>query len=129
MALTQESKDLLQKLRFHANKNVVSKEDLELTLKGELPPVGDHPSHVAFIDHHRVVFSYEEQPVGLCLHISISKVGGPAMFQIPLQGDMLEIAELLGYRKSVVESTMWFDKPGILNIVQKVVEPDGPMIA
>jgi len=45
----------------------------------ELPPVGDNPEHVVHLhDGYRVVFSYEEQPVGLCAHMSISIESGHA---------------------------------------------------
>jgi len=61
------------KLIKHAEKNIITASQLKLMIAGDLPPIGDNPDYFMHIhDGYRVVFSIEEQSIGLCNHISVS---------------------------------------------------------
>jgi hypothetical protein len=50
--------------------------DLKSIIKGQMLSAGDDPGFVTYIhDGYRVVYSLEEQLIGLCKHISVSDKG------------------------------------------------------
>lgn len=66
-------REAIKKLMAYADLNTISLEAIKKTISGGMPGIGDNEDHVLYLhEGFRVVFSYEEQPVGKCAHISIS---------------------------------------------------------
>lgn len=76
----------MSQLRQYAKAHPFSFPDLVRMSKGEIPAVGNDPSHVVNLPFgFRVVLSYEEQPepLGWCWHLSVS-VPDPTRLPNPL---------------------------------------------
>jgi hypothetical protein len=73
LVIDEKAKEKISKLIDYANAHQYSMKDLKKVIFGDHPPAGDYPEHViALHKGYKVVFSIEEQPVGLCKHLSIS---------------------------------------------------------
>lgn len=71
LQITDETRKDIKKVIEYAENNIL--DNARLADPKEFLPVGDNPDHVVHIhDGYRVVFSIEEQSIGLCNHISIS---------------------------------------------------------
>lgn len=67
------AKAAIQALKEHAEKNVLSIDDLLDMVDGKKPKWGDLPgSFILLLVGYRVVFSMEQQKIGLCRQLSIS---------------------------------------------------------
>jgi hypothetical protein len=65
----------IKKVKEYAERNIVSIDTIKAAVECPMEsiPVGDNPEHVVHIhDGFRVVYSIEEQPIGLIAHLSIS---------------------------------------------------------
>jgi len=87
------------RVKSHALANVVS---ISADNLHEIKPVGDLPEHVITNGTMRIVYSVESQPVGLCHHLSISKMGKDVptplmveaiMKKFGIAGDLSEVKE------------------------------------
>lgn len=73
LLIDKNAKHEAKKVIAYAEKNIVTLAKVKLMMARDLPPVGDNPNHIFHIHNgYRVVFSIEEQPFGLCNHISVS---------------------------------------------------------
>lgn len=75
LQITDQTKEDIQKLIAYAKAHIVSNDRLKAMVQSpkEFYPAGDDADHVVHIhDGYRVVYSIEEQNIGLCSHISIS---------------------------------------------------------
>jgi hypothetical protein len=78
MRILQINDDTLvdvKKVKKYAEQNIVSIDTIKAAVECPMEsiPIGDNPEHVVYIhDGFRVVYSIEEQPIGLIAHLSIS---------------------------------------------------------
>jgi hypothetical protein len=76
---------------------------------------------------YRCAISYEHQPAGLCLHISMS---GPAKGRLPNPLAMAMVFEALGHKVEKLQGRTWAEEfePGhhALNVVVVVEKQDRP---
>ena len=99
----------VEKLKSYALANVYD-------LRKEIP-AGDIPEHVLTSGGNiRVVYSVEDQPnIGLCQHVSISKVGD----ELPSPDVVAAVLEIFGYRLG--EYKKFYVEEGVaVNVIQKI---------
>jgi hypothetical protein len=97
--LTEQKKAEIQRLIRYAEDHVVLIDHTKRVLEGIAPPVGDDPQHVVHVDlGYRCVFSIEEQPMGLCRHLSVS-INRKGKWPAPEAVNVL--LEAFGFRRRV----------------------------
>ncbi len=122
--LTDEDQKGLDRLLAYAKANPTTEEQIQATLTGDRPPVGDYPDHCwVWPQGFKCVFSYEHQPkpLGLCRHLSVSVYDrSDPNPQVPAPKAMNTIGDAFGFRPGRLDF-MWIDKDNkAVNIVQKV---------
>ncbi len=119
-----EERDKLQRLKEFAETNPLSMQDLQATIAGTKPPVGDDVRFVVYVPNgYRVVYSIEEQKPGKYRHCSIS-VSEKGKFPNPIAFN--ELIKLLGFKYQLLESNLSENMPYIhlepnaINILEKM---------
>ena len=79
LVITDEYREQIAALREYAKNNVVTLQQIKDTIAGKRDPIGDTSEHSLTMGNHRVVFSLEEQPVGLMKHLSVSVLGNEVL--------------------------------------------------
>lgn len=65
-----------ERLIYNAENNIQTKEIMIKAMNGLVPPVGTSEDFTCHSFHgYKIVYSIEEQPIGMCRHISISDNG------------------------------------------------------
>jgi hypothetical protein len=91
-----------------AKANVISRRRLLAAMEGMEPPVGDEAGHVCYLrDGYRVVFSFEDQPAGMCRHLSVSIPGTDGAW--PNQDAVVVISAEFGFGKGTMYP-VWTEK-------------------
>ena len=76
LVVADAERAMIRRVIDHAARNVISRDRLQRTIAGEEKPVGDNPDFACVIPvGYRCVYSLEEQPLGVCRHLSISVLG------------------------------------------------------
>jgi len=87
---------VIRRIIEHAERNIVSLERLQRMVAGHEAPIGDSSDFVCVIPvGYRCVYSLEEQPMGICRHLSISVVGDGAA---PNEAAVAMLATEFGFR-------------------------------
>lgn len=89
LVITDEIREELRRLQQFAASNIISRDQLAKIAAGEAPPPGDQEGHIAYVPVGlRVVYSmeYQDEPLGLCHHLSVSLDQGayPEKYPHPL---------------------------------------------
>jgi hypothetical protein len=96
-------------LREYAESHPMTMADVLRVIQGKLKRAGDNPEHVREVPvGYKVVLSVEEQPVGLCYHVSVS-VSRPGKLPHPLAVDEI-LKRLLG--KTIKDSIKTWQEEG-----------------
>jgi hypothetical protein len=96
LVMTDAERATIRRLVDHAARNVINRERLQRTIAGEAKPVGDEPEFTCVIPvGYRCVYSLEEQPLGICRHLSISVLGEGAA---PNEAAVEMLATEFGFR-------------------------------
>ena len=112
-------KEMASEVLRYAEKHVYTMDDMLDIVNGDLKPPGDEPGHVMEIPFgYRVVFSLEQQNVGLCRHLSVS-VAKPG--KLPSIPSVQEIMNLFNYERPLTECLVRYDQ-----VCVEVVEPITP---
>ena len=96
-------------------------DDLKKVMEGLQEPAGNCPDHVIHLpEGFRVVYSIEEQPKGLCHHLSISVDGNLYPSEVAVQ----EIMKEFGIKTKISQCTsVWIEKEvraiNILDLISK----------
>lgn len=73
MIIDEASKSEIKRVKEYAESHIISREQLHMTMELMASPVGDEPGFKCIIPNgYCVVYSIEDQPAGLCHHLSIS---------------------------------------------------------
>jgi len=110
----------IERVRKYATDHVLTLEQLQQAINGEIPPVGDNPEHVCHWGDFRIVFSYEDQPVGRCAHISVSIQDDHR--RLPLPADVSQILPLFGMGNDIHNcENVWIeDHFPAVNVIRRV---------
>jgi len=114
-SITEEN---IERVIEYAEKNIISHSMLEAIVAGEAPPVGDNKYHACIIRPFRVVYSIEEQAIGLCRHLSVSI---PKSSSVPNQDALSGLIKLFGFDGDVTDCYAWVEElPHSINAVNLV---------
>jgi len=76
LVITEAERASIRRVVEHAERNVVSRKRLEDMIAGRASAPGDTSEFTCVIPvGYRCVYSIEEQPMGVCRHLSISVLG------------------------------------------------------
>jgi len=104
----------------YAENNIVSYSMLEAMVAGQVSPVGDKRGHVCVIPReYRIVYSIEEQAIGLCRHLSVSLAQSK---YIPDQDALNKIIKLFGFDGEIEDCYVWVEELRHVNAVN-IVQP------
>lgn len=130
LSLTRTDKQEISRVLNHANRHKITREKVEQMFAKKLLPVGDDPNYRCFLKAgkrtYRVVFSYEEQPVGWMRHISMSCDKPMSVMEV---NQILNIflfkspplVDLLGESTPSPSMRVWWEKAvNALNIIEAV---------
>jgi len=113
LLITPEVRKRIREVRDYANANAIPQDELLAMIAGKLAPIGDDPKHVCMIPNgFRAVFSTEDQPPGLCRHLSVS-VENPD--RIPNVHAVNILMEEFGFTAKVGD--------GLTHVYQEVIDP------
>jgi hypothetical protein len=116
LLIDQRRKARLLALRAYAEANPVTSDKVKLMAEGKLPPVGDSGLFQAEIPlGYRVVFSIEEQPAGLCRHLSLSVAKHGCL---PNPRAIEELMGYLGFRGGIQKCKVWLEHKHAINVLQ-----------
>jgi hypothetical protein len=102
------AKEEIERVIKHAEENIVSGATLESMAAGLIKPVGDDRRHVCRLSRgFRVVYSIENQAIGLCRHLSIS-LGDTR--SLPSLAVMNELMERFGFDGEVEDCYVWVEE-------------------
>lgn len=112
----------IQRVKEYASKNVVSLETLKGLMAGQgLPLPGDKEEFSLCVPMgFKVVYSHEEQPHGVCRHLSISiNVEG----RVPHPQAVIMMCQEFGFINVFADCMVWTEKIGDALEAINVVEP------
>jgi hypothetical protein len=109
LIVTDTERALIRGMIAHAERNVISIERFQRMIIGEEKPVGDDPDFVCVIPlGYRCVFTLDEQPCGLCRHLSVSVLGQGAA---PNPAAVEMLAAEFGFRGGVKDMFAVWTEP------------------
>jgi len=118
-----EQRAAINKAMAYARANVVTTDQLRATMAGDRPPAGDYLEHIVVLPvGFRCVFSYEEQPFGLCrrLSVSVHDKSDPDHARVPAPHVMNLIGKEFGFTDGRLDG-FWIEaEAGAANIIQRV---------
>jgi hypothetical protein len=104
----------------YAESHIVSHSALEAMVAGRVTPVGDKRGHVCtFRRNYRIVYSIEEQAIGLCRHLSVSLAQTK---HVPGKAALNEILKLFGFDGDIRDCYVWVEELEHVNAVN-IVQP------
>ena len=117
LVITEKEKVDIQKLIDYAENNIITIEMLHLMVNGTVQPSGDNPNHVIYIPMgYRVVYTIEQQPMGLSRHISIS-VDNPGFYPNAIAIDA--IIKEFGYKGTHKDCHVYTEREiNAVNLIQ-----------
>jgi len=83
----------IERVKKYAADHALTLDQLRQAVNNDIPPVGDNLDHVCFWGNFRIVFSYEDQSIGRCAHLSVSLPEGHKK-NLPTPADIQEILPL-----------------------------------
>jgi len=101
------TKQEVERVIEYAEKNIVSHSTLEAMIAGQARPVGDNKLHACIIRPFRIVYSIEEQAIGLCRHLSVSISGTTS---VPNQSSLNGLVKLFGFEGDVTDCYVWVEE-------------------
>jgi len=111
----------IERLLFNAQYNIISLEQVKSLIKGELTEIpGDNENFLMFVPpNHKVVYTHEEQPSGVCRHLSVSSDDEyPAL---PIVEVLLEKFKFINALKDCI---VWRERIGDSDIIAiNIMEP------
>lgn len=121
LQINDETLKDIQRIINYANEHKFDKYQIKLVMAGDLKPAGLNPDYVIYIhDGYRVVYSLEEQPIGLCHHISISVEKSKKW---PHEIAVKMILKAFGMSDDFKKCSSWLDEETeSVNILQKAGE-------
>jgi len=110
-------KDAVIKVISYAQEHKYSMGDLRRVMEGINPPAGDNPRHVCHFFHgYKVVYSIEEQPLGLCHHLSVSIDS-----ELPCVEAVEAIMKEFGIIGTIYDCLhTWIEEDRAINLLQKI---------
>ena len=100
------TEEMIKRVIKYAEENIVPHSMLEAMIDGHAPPVGDNKYHNCTIRPYRVVYSIEEQAIGLCRHLSVSL---PKSRSIPNLNVLNELIEMFGFEGDIHDCYVWIE--------------------
>lgn len=127
LTIGEKEKQSIQKVIDFAKSSPVSRKQL---LKKSII-VGNIPEYVCKIpEGFRIVFSFENQPVGWCRHISISV---PDKTKLPSQPAVEMIIKEFGFPERITDQdNVWVETevlPHAINVIKKIEESEFELIS
>lgn len=125
LVIDKPTQDRIEVVKKYAIEHKYSLDDLKAIIAQQKPPPGDNPEHVVHIPGTgmRAVLTLEEQPCGLCWHVSLSI---PKKNAHPSPSIVEPLFDIFGLdRNSVVRC--WLEPIGEIsafNIVTKATSVD-----
>ncbi|MHA1169476.1 MAG: hypothetical protein ACTSRU_16745 [Candidatus Hodarchaeales archaeon] len=112
------AKKEVQRVVDYAESHVVSHSVLEAMVAGQVAPVGDKRGHVCTVPrNYRIVYSIEEQAIGLCRHLSVSLTQTK---HVPGKAALNEILKLFGFDGDIRDCHVWVEELEHVNAVNFV---------
>lgn len=114
LIIDEPTKARIKALYDYANEHRLTIEQLKKQQSGEDPPIGDNPTHSLHLtDGYKVVFSIDEQPMGVMCHMSMS-VASKNPDTMPNEYAVQEVAALLSFQGSILngDATAMYIEPG-----------------
>jgi hypothetical protein len=116
LVVDQRMRERLRALQEYAKENIITADRLKLMVEGKVRPIGDNENFSVYIPlGYRAVFSIEEQPIGLCRHLSIS-VARHA--KLPNPQAVEEVMKYLGFIGGVTKCQVWIENKIAINVLQ-----------
>jgi hypothetical protein len=101
LVLTETERALIRQVIDHAAHHVLNRSRIEKIIAGKEEPPGNTPEFTCVIPlGYRCVFTLEEQPPGICRHLSISVLGEGAA---PNPEAVEALATEFGFRGGLTE--------------------------
>jgi len=123
LILGEKEKKAIEELTRYADSHRINKKTLEQMAQGKALPIGDDPHYVCYLpDGFRVVFSFEEQPMGWSRHLSVSV---DAQDKCPNPHAVQLIMMEFGFRGSIKDCCVWTEDLGervAVNLVQGEID-------
>lgn len=87
LIIDENAKKQISQVIDYAKRNIISQRELEFRDRVKTISVGDNPQRICNINlGYRCCYSIEEQPIGLCSHLSVSaddnKLPSPAAVEL-----------------------------------------------
>jgi hypothetical protein len=119
LILDEEAKSAIKKVITYAESHRVTMDLLQKTIAGKHPPVGDNKHHACYlISGFKVVYSIEEQPVGLCRHLSVSVDFDGKLPSIPA---VEAIMKEFGFTGDIMDClNVWVENDKAVNVLQQI---------
>jgi hypothetical protein len=118
--INSAAKREVERVIKYAESHIVSYSALEAMVTGQISPVGDKRGHVCLIPReYRIVYSIEEQAIGLCRHLSVSL---NETKYIADQNALNKILELFGFDGDISDCYVWIEELDNVNAVN-IVQP------
>jgi hypothetical protein len=120
LIIDKDAIEAIQKVVSYAEAHKSSIDQLKEAMAGERLPAGDDPGHVCFFNNGiRVVYSIEDQPMGMCRHLSVS-VEASGTYKYPSEEAVTMIMTEFGFKYPLKDSKIWIEEdvltPGGLNV-------------
>ena len=120
LTIDKEAIESIQEVVRYAESHRSSIDQLKKTIAGERLPAGDDPGHVCFFnDGVRAVYSIEDQPMGMCRHLSVS-VEASGAYKYPSEEAVTMLMTEFGFKYPLKDSKIWIEEdvltPGGLNV-------------
>lgn len=116
LIIDQADRDAIKKLIAYAESHTFSLKDLKAMKSLAVPPPGDDPNFRADIGEFRCVFTVEEQPIGMCRHLSVSVQG-----EAPDPAAVLLFMEEFGFYSNLNNASgIWLESIPELDCPKKV---------
>jgi len=127
LVIDEVAREDLRRVRTFAEANPIPRDVLRAMRSGDYPPPGDYQEWTAKLDHGwRVVFTVEDQPMGMCRHLSVS-VSSLAEGKAPNPAGVAMIARELGFALEsdgfTYSRARCFPDPGVGWAAPNVIEP------
>jgi hypothetical protein len=119
LVIDEAAKAEIARVVAYAWANVVTRRKLLAAMEGMEPPVGDEAGYVCLLcDGYRVVFSIENQPAGICRHLSVSIPGTGGAW--PSQDAVVVISAEFGFGKGTMYPVWTEEEVRAVNMVEVI---------
>ena len=101
----------VNRLKDNAKWNPISNEVMKALAKGDSVPIaGDQKEFTMIAGDFRIVYTHEDQPIGMCRHISVSVYSNPSIK--PSDEAMSFICKEFGFINELTDMPNWIEKFG-----------------